>query len=829
MLHAAVFNGANAVYIGMPGFNARGRSADFTFDDLREMTDFAHLYGVRVYLAFNVLVFPSELSEVIDLVYKSLDIGVDAFIVQDIGLVQLIREISPTIRVHASTQMTITNHEAIELLSDLQINRFVLGRENSINEIKVIRENTDEELEVFVHGALCVAYSGQCLTSESFGGRSANRGQCAQSCRMPYDLIVDGEQKDMGAKRYLVSPQDLNGLGDLHRLNDLNLQSFKIEGRVKSAEYVAAATSAYRKRLDEILERKATVAKRLNTAIDSTALGLTFARGDFNGWFEGVNHQKLVDPLIHGHTGHFLGTLEGFGKARKVPFLLVQTSASIEKGEGIRIDGASETGGRVFNVERNDEDILRLEMSFDFSIDTLKKGARVYKTDSPALDRIVRASFENKDAGRLLPINVTVRASLNQHLEVDVVDAGRLFHFKSESVLQPSRTAPLDQAMLKTELGALTETPFWLKEFDYYGNGDFFLHQRELKTIRRNMVETLKSARLSQYHVEDNARKSKSIVKEFLAVESLRKSTEAKPIDKYPGAGHRLHALLRDKGQLSSLHNLQIDTVYLDFEYGKDCKQSVEQIRELGYRVGLSTTRILKPMEHWHLDQIVKLNPDVILVRNIGALHVLQGVPAELVGDFSLNVSNSLSLNYFLRKGLSRICPSYDLNASQLNDLLKSISGGTAEITVHQYIPAFHMEHCVYAAFLSKGTSFKDCGRPCDTHRVELRDHTGALHPLKPDMECRNTMFNGKSQSAAKLIPDLLDLGVRDFRVEALFESPEQVRTKIKVYSQLIERNLDPREAFALLGSHEQYGIGEGQLRKDAIYLDKKKTKVSPR
>jgi putative protease len=249
----------------------------------------------------------------------------------------------------------------------------------------------------------------------------------------------------------------------------------------------------------------------------------------------------------------------------------------------------------------------------------------------------------------------------------------------------------------------------------------------------------------------------------------------------------------------------------------------VEALRAMGFRAGIATTRILKPAEHHNLKVIRALAPDAVLVRNLGALEWLAGSGLSLEGDFSLNVSNSLAAAYLAGKGLSSLCPSYDLNQWQLFDLLDACGGSLFEVTVHQYLPSFHMEHCVFAAFLSKGSSFRDCGKPCEKHRVELRDHTGAVHPLKADQECRNTMFNGKPQSAARLVPALLARGVRRFRVEALYEDAASLREKVSAYARLAAGESAPEEVFARMGVVEKYGVMEGQLRSTAVHRDRKK------
>jgi putative protease len=310
------------------------------------------------------------------------------------------------------------------------------------------------------------------------------------------------------------------------------------------------------------------------------------------------------------------------------------------------------------------------------------------------------------------------------------------------------------------------------------------------------------------------------------ALEGLRRAPPLPDADR-----PRLNLLIREPACLEALDGLPVDTVYLDFEHGKDYKPSLARIRAAGYRAGIATTRILKPAEYHNLKVIEALAPDAVLVRNLGALQWLAGKGLELAGDFSLNASNSLSAAWLFGKGLATLCPSYDLNQWQLADLIDALASADAaaprrlEITVHQYLPSFHMEHCVFAAFLSRGSSFKDCGKPCERHRAELRDHTGAAHPLKADQECRNTMFNGRPQSAAMLVPGLLAKGVRRFRVEALYEDGDALRAKVEAYAGLLGGAAAPGEVFARMGLVEKYGVMEGQLRNAAVHQDRKKSR----
>ncbi len=320
MCLAAIHNGASAIYIGMPGFNARGRSETISLETLSEMIDFCHLYGVKVFLACNILLFEAEIEMVCDLLRQVLVFNPDALIVQDIGLVRLINALAPNQTVHASTQMTISSAESIAATSNLNIARYVLARELSLIEIERIRSATDKELEVFVHGALCVSYSGQCLTSESLGGRSANRGQCAQSCRLPYELIVDDQKLELKDRHYLVSPQDLCTLNEIPRLMEIGIESFKIEGRLKSAAYVAATTQAYH---NTIFGSSAT-----DSAHD---LEKVYSRGFFSGWLHGVNHQQLVRGDYSSHFGLEIGTVVSKSKTS----VRISSNQILKSGQGL--------------------------------------------------------------------------------------------------------------------------------------------------------------------------------------------------------------------------------------------------------------------------------------------------------------------------------------------------------------------------------------------------------------------------------------------------------------------------------------------------------------
>jgi putative protease len=802
MCLAAVHYGADAIYVGVPFFNARGRTTDFSLEDLREMIDLCHLYGVRVNLAFNVVIFQNEFPKVIELLKEILPMAPDAFIVQDLGLAKLIRSMAPHQRIHASTQMTVTNPDAIKLVDDLGINRFVLGRENSLSEIKLIREKTEKELEVFVHGALCVAYSGQCFTSESLGGRSANRGQCAQSCRLEYELYVDNQKKDLGNKKYLVSPKDLMGISEIPALKEIGINSYKVEGRLKTPEYVATAAKNYREVIDGA---PVNLEKRVQD------LSTTYSRGFFSGWLNGVDHQRLVDGTYSSHRGLEIGKILENRKRT----IVVSSKVPLQAGMGLLFAGKEELGSKIFSVQK---------VAANYEVELLSKnlnievGNAVYLNSNEPIEKELKKGWQSREKQKRIPLNILVQGLYNEPLLVKAVDPeGREVYAQTISFLAPASARPMTNEFLKDELSSLGTTVYELGEFECFIQDGLFLNHRELKDLRRELVEKMNKARIE--------RATKVCEFDFPKMKKNEGQTG-------------LNILLRTKAQVEGFarsfedfvpYRASIKSVILDFEFGKDYAPSVELIKSLGLKAGIATTRILKPAEYYNLNTIIRCNPDLILVRNLGAIEYLKSKTSiPLIGDFSLNVTNSMTLDYLTSKGLETVNVSYDLNQDQLMDMIEFSDPSKMEVTLHQYMPEFHMEHCVFAAFMSTGSSFKDCGKPCEKHDVKLKDPYGNMHFLKADQECRNTFFKATPQSAGFLVKELKAKNVSSFRLEALNENPEEINLKILTYLKLLNNEVSVDGAFNALKVVESYGLGLGQMNKGDSFKDRKKDQKSP-
>ena len=722
-LRAAVANGADAVYFGLPQFNARHRATNFTRDELPAVIDYLHRHNVRGYVAFNTLIFSDELPEAVEFIKDIAAAGADAVIVQDFGLVRLIKRLCPTLPVHGSTQMTLTEPRGIEFVRRLGIERVILARELSLAEIQKITPRTPMPLEVFVHGALCVAYSGQCLTSEALGGRSANRGQCAQACRMPYELIVDGEHLDLGDKAYLLSPQDLAAYGQVRVLADSGVVSLKIEGRLKGAPYVAQTTQTYRAAID------AAAAGRDFEPSEQELRDLTqvYSRGFTPGFLEGVDHQRLVAGRFPKSRGVRLGTV--IEATRRGVRVRLDSEVPLRPGDGVVFDEGrpeeKEPGGRVFETANVDDHTIELRFDREtFEPSRVLLGATVWKTDDPALRRRLEATFAADRVVRRIPVTAHVRGRVGEALDVSLSAQGRTVSAIWPGPLAAARTQPLTVVAVREQLGRLGDTPFELAQVTLDLPDAVMVPRSVLNDLRRQLVAELMEARRNRFPiVELDALSSlrsaagergcvsaprTGLVNEHEMLPLTRPALGALTQPRSPVANNgeiALHVLVRTAEQLTAALALGPATVYCDFEDIRRYREAVARARAAGVTIGLATFRIIKPGEEGFLHTIAAANPDVVLVRNLAALELFreQFPHIRRVGDFALNVANELTADLFLGGGLERLTPSYDLNWEQFAALAGHMDPLRLEAVIHQHMPMFHNEFCIFAAYLSGG------------------------------------------------------------------------------------------------------------------------------
>lgn len=817
-VRAAVENGADAVYFGLDRFNARMRAHNFTTADLPPLMEFLHRRGVRGYLTFNTLTFSSELPDAEDYLRTVIRAGVDAAIVQDLGIARLIRSLSPDFPIHCSTQMTLTSPAGIDFARRLGAQLVVLARENNFKDIAAIQKDMEQAgempLEVFVHGALCVAYSGQCLTSEALGGRSANRGECAQACRLPYGLVSDGEAVDLGDRRYLLSPRDLSGLEVLPELIRLGVTSLKIEGRLKNPEYVASITRVYRKALDRALEAAGQGGG--TTQAERYELEMAFSRGLHSGWFTGTDNQALVHARFGTKRGVFLGEILRVHKEA----VWLRTQAPIKPGDGVVFDAGTpdkgEEGGRVYEVfQDKDCSVLRFGRG-DINFDRVRAGNLLWKTSDPALEKDLRASYAGDKIRTTRPLDLEVHGHAGGPLTVIARDQeGHCAKVSSQILLSIAEKQALDETRLAAQLGRLGGTPFHLGTLETHIEGELMLPMSELNTLRRSLVTELE------------AQRSRPLAWTLAERDPARLTALAlTPPLPTCGSGPELIALVRSVPQLEAAWESGVKTLYCDFENPKRYRDAVARFRELqaGTEAGeiwVAPPRVHKPGEEWILEQVRSCAPDGFLARNPDHLKAYAG--SRLRGDFSLNTANPAAVAYLINEyGLERVTASYDLNAAQLEDLLRGCDPSRLDITLHQHMPLFHMEHCVFCAFLSQGKDYHDCGRPCEKHRVELKDRVGALLPLKADAGCRNTVFNNRAQTGAEFLGRFQALGARYFRIEFVDEEPAEVRRTLNDYRRLLAGELSGAELWQNLRLINQLGVTRGQLEAAARSIGKK-------
>ncbi len=667
---------------------------------------------------------------------------------------------------------------------------------------------------------------------------------------MPYELFVDGQQRDTSDRPYLLSPQDLAAHDLIEPLVKLGVRSFKIEGRLKSAEYVAITSQVYRKAIDAaVAEQSFQLAPQQQRDLQQS-----FSRGFSHGFLGGINHQVLV----HGRFPKSRGVHIGKVVAKTVRGVIVeldathagQTRGVVCPGDGIVFDEGhpeqDEQGGRIIEVRTVEHGgqnrAAQVEITLyrgSVNLAAIAVGSLVWKTDDPQLRQRMEQSFARDIVVRREPVQFVVSGSVGGAVNLKVFDKNQ---HSGEAIwpgpLQAAEKHPTTLEVLHAQFSRLGDTPFELAGVESKLPASVMIPKSVLNDLRRQAIAALRLVCQGECRRGTNLNGFTELRSKICNVTS--------PAESVPS----LSVLVRGMEQLDAVLALPPSAkrptmVYCDFEDLRRYHEAVGKTREAGISIGLASLRIIKPGEEGLLSIIAKAQPDAVLVRNLAAVEYFRewnafgdgeterhggrslqregggggkekdrrGRSLQLIGDFSLNVANEFTADLFSGEGLTRLTPSYDLNWEQLAAMLRRIDPGLFEVVVHQHMPMFHMEHCVFAAMLSNGKDASDCGRPCDRHRVELRDRTGAAFPLLADTGCRNTVFNAVPQSAAEYIPKMLAAGVRHFRVELLRETAAEVAPLLEHYSRVIAGEETSRQTWRNLQILNQLGVTRGTLQ----------------
>jgi putative protease len=824
-IRAAVENGADAVYFGLEdGFNARARATNFDLNNIAEIMLFLHRRGVKGYITLNTLAFSDELPKLQTIIRRLALAPVDAVLVQDLGVARMIRGITQDLAIHASTQMTLTSAECIAVAEQLGIKRVVLPRELSIDEIRQIHKTTNVELEAFVHGALCVAYSGQCLTSESLGGRSANRGQCAQACRLPYELLCDGELRDYGDQKYLLSPQDLAAFALTDQLIDAGVRCFKIEGRLKTPEYVANITRHYREAIDSAVAGKPVEFSRRQIQ----QMEQSFSRGFSPGWLNGCDHKMLVPATSSAKRGVLLGKIVAVHFDR----VTVELDYTVQAGDGVVFDGDrannDEQGGRVFQVFQNRQAVSEaidcgvVDLTFDRSnveLSRLFAGQQVWKTDDPRLTQQLRRTYETADPQRRVALMLSVHAEPGRPLLIEgLAKNGCSCRIESEQPLDVAQKHPITPEVLREQLSRLGGSAFELLDLNATIVGTPMVPLSVLGKLRKQMIEQLDKSLpmpdvlLSRDNALERLRNELPRNDVDTARSEIRENSNRSLTTPATNVAPQLTILCRTLDQVRACIDLNVERLIADFQDIREYREAVRIARTSGNTLLLATPRIQKPGEMGLFRAMLKHTPDGVMIRNLSGLAFFRDHGIPVVGDYSLNVTNELTASFLMEQQLQWLTPSYDLNRDQLLDLVKAVPAQWLEVVVHQHMPMFHMEHCVFCAMLSPGTNKTNCGRPCDVHQVELRDRTGVDHPLLADVGCRNTLFNAVAQSSAEVVSELLLAGVRRFRIELLRDDADHINRLNSLYRQLLSGSVTGEHVWRNLNAMNRVGVTRGTL-----------------
>ena len=783
-LIAAVESGADAVYLAGNMFGARAYAGNFDEAGLREAISFAHLRGVHVHVTVNTIVDDSELLALSDYLRFLYEAGADALLIQDLGVARLAKEILPKMPLHASTQMTVHSLEGVLALQELGFSRVVLSRELSLKDIRHICANCAVEIETFIHGALCVCYSGQCLMSSMIGARSGNRGRCAQPCRLPYTL-VDGEGKDVlgdKAGHYLLSPRDLNTLDILPELVEAGISSLKIEGRMKRPEYVATVVRTYRDALDRYLAGEGYVV----TAEERNDLSQIFNRDFTTAYLKSRPGKSMMSDRRPNNRGLLIGRVVSYDREQG----LVSVKLSGKLAVGDEVDFWVKVGGRVTAPIHKLMDVQRREIAMGQAGDevlfpipsAVRVHDRVFKVYDAALMGKAKSVYTSGAPIRRIPVSVKVTASVGSPLVLWMEDAdGNRASAATEFIGVEAQKRPLTEEIIKKQVERLGTTVFALQALTVEIQGNVMVPMSEINEVRRRAVLALEQKRLAPFAREPltpgipaverenpGAWKGKcQIVVSADSLGTVRRAIEA-------GADAVLF------GGESYRH---------EFLSAEDYRGAWEIARGAGKKIFFHTPRIVLRTHQKKLEQLLEafreLRPDELYVHNIGTFALAKRLTdLPIHADYSLISYNHLTLEFLREYGAVGATLSPELTWHQMERLAKK-SALPLECIVHGNLELMVSEYCVTGSFLGKAGE-QPCTRPCRGGSYFLKDRKGVLFPLVMDQFCHMHVLNGKKLSMLPYANGFGEAGIQRIRLEGKFGTEEELSRLVKAYRRVL-------------------------------------------
>lgn len=760
-VRAAVANGADAVYLGAARFNARDEGAQLTLPELAEACRIAHERQRRIYLTLNVLIKPSELVDALTFLGEAIDRGIDAVIVQDLGLIRLIGTLYPRLEIHGSTQTTVHDESGARVMAELGVHRVVLARENTLDDIRSIREAVPTlGFESFVHGALCISYSGQCLMSGMISERSANRGSCAQSCRKDYVLTdaASGDELDRG---YLISAKDLAAHEHLPAIADVGIVCLKVEGRKKKPEYVATVTRTYRSFLDRVAEGDDAPA----TPEEVEPLVQIFSRGFTGGMYGGRAGRDYVTRTQPDNRGIDIGVVVGHERGE----LLVDVSPPIREGDGLGFEAPGSLGGPTMGFTVAGVRTLASRDVARQAIDTrvrVASGWRVIRTSQAALLERARSSFASMPKEmrpKRVRVDVRLFGAHGTPLKAVFTSNGDSVTVRSEATLSPATRRPLDAELLREQFGRLGETPFVLGALDVQGleNG-LFLPVSELNHLRQRAVDEL-AAQRDWAHEAAIAERTSRITAAVSAVEARRPTALEPDSPRLTAQVYRLEDA--DRAAAAGATEICFDPFLRHPSPPLARVRALhDRLTESGVTLRLRTPTIVRPEERRSIQKWLDLGLP-LLSGHLGLVAETSRAGRDVVADYATNVFNGHSAAEVFRLGARRIVASVELTADELEQLVAPWDGHGFDVMLFGRPEGMTIEHCVLsAAFEREPTTCRDLCVVKHTN-VELTDPTGYTFPVATDSACRNRLLHSRPIDGSEFLPRLWTAGIRGFQL----------------------------------------------------------------
>ena len=776
-LKAAVQNGANAVYLGGKDFSARASANNFDREELIEAVKYAHIRDVRVFVTTNTLIKQDEIEDFVEYAKFLYDIDVDALIMQDIGVAMLIHDLLPDFELHASTQMVAHSLEDVQYLESIGFKRVVLARELTVDEIKYICDNTNVDIEIFVHGALCVCYSGGCLMSSMIGNRSGNRGRCAQPCRQKYTMIDISTGEEIHSNgEYLLSTKDLNTIEDVDKIIETGVLSLKIEGRMKKPEYVATVINSYRNAIDEY---QAT--KKVNISTETMEdLYTIFNRKFTKGLILGEVGEDVMNSNVPNNQGLYVGKVVDYNK--KAKRLKIKLEGTLKKGDGINLGGG--TIGRIIKGKEIAQIGYKGEtIELDF-IGEARKNQPVFKTsDTNLIDKAQKTYTQDKEFVKSL-IDAEITIKLGEYPELKLIDKNNnSVTVKGDKLVEKALKVALGEEKIETQIKKLGNTPYELDDLKINLDEGVSMPISLINQMRREAIELLDEARIP---VKGRAYKDSKI------------KYSPKKYAKDTNSNSKIRVKINNIEALKSIINLDIDMIY--YEDVATLEQAMAMATANNKKLIYSAPRIVRNKEYKRLEKSNEYCKENVQISALGQVKYYkensENVSFDV--DYYLNPFNSETINHYKKEGATTVCISQELNIHEIKETTK-YTDMEIETVAYGYIPMMLSEYCPMGVVARSCKKDKRCAT-CKESKYVLRDFKGEEYRISQDLFCRSTIYNSIANCLINNLDELSDAGINVFRLDFTHESPELISKITKAFINTVNNDLyvdvDDQEIF---------------------------------